>query len=378
MPVEPVLVISPDRPSFDGRTERVVLKVRAFDEFEKPAGGLVTLSASVGSFIGGSDLILDHGFVTGTFACDPDEDQKCLGPIRINADWNGLSASVQVLGFLENPPAPVEWEVVPTNVTAKLNSLVAQRDVVWGVGDNGAAVQLVGRSWRVLFTGVNADLHAVTLTADGTPVAVGDDGVVLRWTPGGYERFSAGHHSLRALAFDDRGTLYVGTDDGFVLVETVEGFMPELKLSTPVRSLVNKDGEVWATGDGVLAKSSNGAWTSLPSPVAGRLDVAIAGKDSLWLLGQRDTVHATQGLLVSGPMPMWKTAALAEPMRGLVEVPLAKERFAFGDTQLFRQLDDGAWKSVDCPAAGMRAAASRGNYDLVLVGPPGVSLLRKP
>lgn len=378
MPVEPVLVMSPDRASFDGRVDRVVLKVRAWDEFEKPAGGLVSLTAPVGEFIGGSELVLDKGFVSATFACDPDREPACLGPIRLNVEWNGLNATSQVVGYLENPPTPVDWEVVPTTVSGQLSSLATSRDgVVWGVGERGAAVQLVGRTWRALYTGVTVDLHAVVIGPEGTPIAVGDEGVVLRWTAAGYERWSAGDFSLRAIAFDDHQTLHLGTADGQVLIETAEGFVPELQLSTPVRSLVNKDGEVWATGDGVLAKWSGGAWVSLPSPVSGRLDVAIAGKESLWLLGQREGVHTTQGLLVSGPMPTWKTSALAEPVRGVVEVPGTSERFAFGASQVFRQLDDGAWSAVVSPAVGMRAGASRGPNDLVLVGPQGFSLLRK-
>jgi hypothetical protein len=377
--VDPVLVVSPDRSAFDGRTERVVLKVRAWDETEAPAGGIVSLSASVGSFIGGSDVILDHGFVSATYACNPDQEPSCLGPIRISAEWNGQIASAQVLGYEANPPAPVVWEVVPTGVAARLVSLVVARDgSVFGVGEHGAAVQLVGRQWRTLHTGVAADLNAIALGPDGNPVAVGDDGVVLEWTDAGFVRWSAGAHDLTALAFDAHGVLHVGTSAGLILFKTSEGFVAELQLATRVRSLVVQSGEVWATGEGVLAKWSGGAWESLPSPVSGRLDVAMAGKDALWLAGERSGATTTQGLLVSGPMPTWKTAALAEPIRGMVEVPGSPERFAFGASMVFRQLGEDAWKPVDCPATGMLASASREPRDLVLVGPRGISMLRKP
>ncbi|MFT3709611.1 MAG: hypothetical protein QM817_18435 [Archangium sp.] len=376
--VEPVLVMAPDRSAFDGRTERVVLKIRAWDETEAPAGGIVTLNASVGEFLGGSEVILDQGFVSTTFACNPDQEPSCLGPIRIGAEWNGQVASAQLFGYEANPPAPVEWEVVPTGVAAKLVAMAVARDGVFAVGEHGTAVQLVGRQWRTLHTGIWADLNAIAIDSLGRPVVVGNDGVVLEWTDAGFTRWSAGEHDLTAAAFDPHGILHVGTASGLLMIKTAEGFVPELQLSTPVRSLVLSGGEVWATGEGVLAKRSAGAWESLPSPVSGRLDIAMAGKESLWLAGERSGATTTQGLLVSGPMPMWKTAALAEPIRGMVEVPGSAERFAFGATKLFRQLDDQAWAAVDCPAQGMWASASRGPRDLILVGPRGISMLRKP
>jgi hypothetical protein len=65
---EPVLTLAPDRTIFDGRTERVSVRVRAFDPDGEPSGGLVSLTATVGHFVGPADLVLEEGAATATFA----------------------------------------------------------------------------------------------------------------------------------------------------------------------------------------------------------------------------------------------------------------------------------------------------------------------
>lgn len=376
---EPVLTLSPDRTSFDGRTERVAFRVRAFDEDGLPAGGVVSLTATVGHFIGPADLILEEGVGTATFACNPEEQPACLGSLRVTAAWTGLSVVSQVVGVIAEAPAPVRWDVVPTGVAVELHAMVATRDdVVWAVGERGVVVRLEGSAWRPVHSGVGTQLRAISLDPNGQPVVVGDDGVVLRWSGSEFVAWpmTGVEDDFTAVAFDAAGRLVVGARSGLVSFDRGGELEASMDLRTAVTSMVMRDEGLWVTGSGVLAKYADGFWLTLPSPTTGTLRRAFAGESALWLTGDRAGAQTMQGLVVSGPMPTWKTTALPAPISGLVEVPHVAERFAFGGARLFRQLKDGDWVDTECPSE-VEAGVSRGPDDLVLVGPPGISLVRR-
>src|SRR3990167_1344077 len=115
---EPVLFLSPDRSSFDGKTERVIVKVRAFGGGGVPAMGVVRLTAPVGHLVGGDQVELVEGFATASYACSHDEEAACSGPVRLAGEWEALHATTQVNVAPALLIAAVEWEVVSTNTLA--------------------------------------------------------------------------------------------------------------------------------------------------------------------------------------------------------------------------------------------------------------------
>lgn len=374
---EPALSISPDRPSFDGRSERVIFKIRAWEAGEKPGGGLVHLSAPAGSFVGGPDLLLVDGLVTATFVCAPSEEAACNGAIRVSAEWGSLHASTQVVGVEVNPPAPVIWEVVPTGTTAALLALeVANDGSAWAVGERGAVLQLVGRAWTRVPTGVTATLRGLTFDALGAPVIAGDEGVLLHWRGDRFELVRLEGEEFLSVARDAHDGIHVGARSGLIYELRDADLVPELDMHVPVHSLALQDGELWATGENVLARLTD-QWLSVPAPMQGTIHFAHAGESGLWLGGVRQGVSSLDGLLVQGPMPSWRTTVLDEPIKAIAEVPKVAERFALSSDRLYRQLGSASWTAIDCPTAA-HAIASRGAGDLVLVGPGGISLLRKP
>jgi hypothetical protein len=376
---EPVLTLAPDRTAFDGRTERVSVRVRAFDPDGEPSGGLVSLTATVGHFVGPADLVLEEGAATATFACNPNEEPACLGSMRITGAWNGQTTTVQVIGTVESPPPPVKWDVVPTGVPVQLHAMAVTREgFVWAVGERGVVLRLEGSSWRRMFSGVGTALWAITLDASGAPIIGGDHGVVLRWSGTEFTPWPTPsiEDDVTALGFDSRGALVVGARSGLVYFDRGGELNPSIDLGTAVTSMVARSDGLWVTGTSVLAKYVDGFWLTLPSPATGTLRRAFGGESALWLMGDRAGAQSRQGLVVSGPMPNWKTTALPAPVTGLVEVPFSAERFAFGGSRLFRQLNEGDWADTDCPSE-VEAGASRQPEDLVLVGPPGISLIRR-
>lgn len=376
---EPVLTLAPDRSTFDGRTERVSVRVRAFDDEGLPAGGLVALTSTVGHFVGPADLVLEEGAATATFACNPDEEPACLGSMRITGLWNGQTTTVQVIGMVTSPPPPVKWDVVPTGVAVQLHAMAVTREgFAWAVGERGVVVRLEGSSWRPIPSGVGTDLWAITLDGRGAPIVVGDDGVVLQWSGTEFVPWPVRsiEDNFTAVGFDAHGTLVLGARSGLVYFDRGGELEASIDLRSAVTSMVTRRDGLWVTGTGVLAKYVDGFWLTLPSPTTGTLRRAFGGETNLWLTGDRAGAQSMQGLVVSGPMPNWKTTALPAPVTGLVEVPFVAERFAFGGSRLFRQLNDGDWADTECPSE-VEAGASRGPDDLVLVGPPGISLVRR-
>jgi hypothetical protein len=373
---EPVLSVSPDRASFDGRTERVILKIHAWEAGEKLGGGVVRLTAPVGEFIGGSELILSDGFVTATYACSPADEPACVGSIRISAEWAGMHATTQVIGVERVPPESVKWEVVPTGVSAALLAIASAKDgTAWAVGEHGVVLHLVGRTWTKVPTGVGSTLRGVAMGPADEPIVVGDDGVMLRWQGDHFSLLVQEGDDLTAVATGNDGVVHVGGASGLLYEFVGDRLDPALDLRTPVLSIAPQGADVWATGEGLLTRFSAGQWLSMPVPVSGKLSFAQTGRDALWLVGERTGATSVSGLLVSGPMPNWRTTALPEPVRAIAEVPGVAERFALTSAHLYRQLDDGHWDAVECPSPAS-AITSRADGDLVLIGPSGISLLR--
>lgn len=380
-PEEALLTLSPDRSSFDGAAERVIVKVRAWEVGGKPAEGLVRLTAPVGHFVGGDAVMLSEGFATATYACSPAVEAACAGSVRLAAEWASLHATTQVSIAPTLTATKVEWEVVSTNSLSSLFAVAAAPDgSAWAVGEHGAVLQLTGRDWRVVPSPVRATLRALAFDEAGAPVIVGDEGVVLRWTSGALQRVVvpfAERESYTAVAVDRHGQLHVGSAAGVLLTFVGDELTPKLDLGMAILAMARQGDEVWATAGGLLARTEGDGWLNLPMPVDARFTVVKSGRESLWLGGERQGASSTAGVIVSGPSPTWRSTSLPEPVQGFTEVPGAPERFALSGQSLYRQFEDSSWDKVKVPAL-TRAMTSRRRGDLVLVGPPGFALLRTP
>ncbi len=376
---EPLLSLSPDRSSFDGNTERVVMRIRGWDVGGTPAEGVVHLTAPIGHFVEGETVTLIEGFATATYACAPEEEAACSGPVRLAAQWGEFHASTQVNVAGALVIAPVKWEVVSTRTVASLLAVATAPDgSAWAVGERGAVLQLVGRQWHAVPAPVRSSLRAITFDLSGKPVIVGDEGVVLRSIDGVLKRLPlSGHEALTAVAMNRRGELHVGSAAGLLSMVVGDALEPKLDLRRPILGMAHSDGEVWASGEGMLARYSDSQWLNLPMPLVAKLTVVQPSTTGLWLAGEREGATSTTGVIVAGPSPSWRSTSLPEPVKAFAEVPGVAERFALTTGHLYRQIEDSQWAPVDVPASGT-AMTSRGPGDLVIVGPPGFSLLRAP
>ena len=376
---DPALYLSPDRGSFDGRSERVIVKIRAFEVGGSAATGVVHLTAPVGHFINGEEVVLSEGFATATYACSPDEEAACSGTVRLAGEWGAVHATTQVSIMPALVATPVEWQVVPTHSLATILAIVSAADgSAWAVGERGTVLHLVEREWHVVPSPVRSTLRAVAMDSNGEPVVVGDEGVVLRRISAHLEQIPfALKSAFRAVAVDSQGVVLIGDDAGVLSSIVGDELQPKLDLRTPILAMARQGDEVWATGDGVLARCTSGQWMNLPMPLTAKLTVAQPGRESVWLGGEREGATSVSGVIVAGPSPGWRTTALPAPVRAFAEVPNMAERFALTPTHLYRQLADAKWESVAVPMVAT-AMTSRARGDLVLVGPPGISVLRAP
>jgi hypothetical protein len=376
-PEEAALYLSPDRAAFDGKSERVIVKIRAFEVGGSPAGGVVHLTAPVGHFVGGGEIVLADGFATATYACSPDDEAACAGTVRLAGEWGGLHTTTQVSITTTIFIAPVEWEIVATHTLSPLLAIAAAKDgSAWAVGERGTVLHLVGRQWHLVPSPVHSTLRAVAVDADDAPVIVGDEGAVLRMVSGALRRLPlADRDSYLSVAVDGEGQVHVGSATGVLSTLVVDELVPRLDLRTPILGMARQGDEVWATGDGRLARFATAQWMNLPVPVEAHLSVVQSGREGLWLGGAREGATSVSGVIVAGPSPAWRTTALPEPVRAFAEVPGVAERFALTTTHLYRQIDEASWEKVSVPASAT-AMTSRARGDLVLVGPGGFSLLR--
>ncbi|MDP2272454.1 MAG: hypothetical protein Q8N23_32910 [Archangium sp.] len=377
-PEEPLLSLSPDRSSFDGKTERVVVRIRGWALGGIPAEGAVRLTSPVGHFVEGEVVTLTEGFATATYVCSPEEEAACSGSVRLAAEWGEVNATTQVYIAAALVITPVTWEVVSTRTAAALLAIATSPDgSAWAVGERGAVVQLIGRQWHVIASPVRTRLRAITFDMAGNPVIVGDEGVMLRWLDGALRRQTfPDSGSFTAVAVDGDGLLHVGSEAGLLSTLVGDELEAKLDLRTPVLGMAPLDGDVWASGDGLLARFSASQWMNLPMPLTAKLTVVQSGSDGLWLGGERQGATSVTGVVVEGPNPSWRSTLLPEPVKAFAEVPGVPERFALTTAHLYRQLEGAQWKAVEVPAAGV-AMTSRKSGDLVIVGPAGFSLLRK-
>ena len=118
----------------------------------------------------------------------------------------------------------------------------------------------------------------------------------------------------------------------------------------------------------------------MPQPVSGDWRQARLDSGGLWLLGQRLAVQNAP-VLVQNPgadlkLADWRSTNLppGEP-RAMAWGQGSTDRFVVTDDSIFRFQEAIGWQDLEAPSGG-RAIAALGGGQVLVVGLPGVSLLR--
>lgn len=374
------LSLSVDRAVFDGRTQRAIVQLEATDESGASGTGVVQLTAGVGAFVEGDTVALVAGKGSVTYRCNPTDDAACAGPVRLGATWKGISRSVGVRVTPSDPTVRPLWRVVPTLQAVTLYAAaLGPQQTVYAVGERGVVVPFtISAGWGApLRSGVTSTLRAIAVDAQGQLTIAGDDGVLLQGPPTNLQavRHTAAGTSFSALLLHD-GTFSVGTPNGTVGRWDVNDLVFSDVSRGPINALESLAGSVVALGDDGMFRTTDGVtWSSLAPPVLARWISARADTDGLWALGKRLSLTG-EPLLVLGPGPDWKSAALpAGEVQAMTWGLGTADRYVATDVSVFRQQAGSTWEDLEAPSGG-RAIVLLGGTSVLVVGPPGVSLLR--
>ncbi len=176
--------VSPQRIVTDGRTADIT--VIATEADGKLGEGTVTFNATVG-VVEPATVTLANGRATAYYSCNLEEDSKCKGPQRINAEWKGAVGGKMIELITENQGA--DGGVEPD---AGLEPDAGEVDA--GEVDAGIPVELLERNLtleasrdRIFFeVGDSVEIVATLTDGDGNPVANMD--VELTTTLGGLSK----------------------------------------------------------------------------------------------------------------------------------------------------------------------------------------------
>lgn len=372
------LSFTTDKATFDGRSERAIVTVSAADESGAPGVGIVELTTGVGSFVEGTQVVLVAGRGSATFRCLPAEDAACAGSVRLGASWKGEHRSLTIKVTPSDPRARPLWRVVPTMVPVTLYATARAPDqVVWAVGERGTVMPyLTNGTWGApLATGVTSTLRAVVVDANGSLTIVGDDGVVLTGVPPTLTRLTHDLDEAFTAVARPGGQLVVGTALGNIATWQGRTFVSAVVSASPINAITEHQGGLFAAGDEGIFTGSNGFWAAVDAPVPARWVNVLADADGIWLLGRRMTLSA-DSILVRGPGPEWKSASLPSgAVRAMAWGAGTSDRYVATDVSVFRQQVGTGWEDLEAPAGG-NSIVLLGGTSVLVVGPPGVSLLR--
>ncbi len=376
----PELTISTAQSTFDGRTQRAIVEFSAIDEHGAEGSGTISVFAPVGELVEGATVTLVSGRGSVTYRCNPLEDAACAGPIRLGASWRGVDRSLIVRVTPSDPSAKPLWRAVPTLQPVTLYAAAMAPDhTIWAVGERGVVLPYVpSTGWGTpVATQLTSTLRALLVSDDGQLTIAGDDGVLLQGAPGSLAPLthSMGRPSFTALA-RHQGRLYAATATGEVCLYDVNDLVPVAVTPQPLNSLASLSSKLIAAGDDGLFESSDGEhWSSMAAPVLARWMATHVDADGLWALGRRST-GAGDAILVRGPGPDWRSTSLPT---GEVEAMAwgigTADRYVATKTSVFRQQLGAEWQDLEAPAGGKAIVVISG-LSVLVVGPPGISLLR--
>ncbi|MDP3235623.1 MAG: hypothetical protein Q8N26_22755 [Myxococcales bacterium] len=377
-PATPDFSFSSDRYTFDGRSERAIVSIQAFDERGNPGTGIVQLTAAVGTFVEGDQVALVAGTGSATFRCAPAEEAACAGPVRLGATWRGENRALTVRVTPSDPLARPLWRVVPTMQAVSLHAAaLAPNRTVWAVGEMGAVLPFFANgTWGApAVSGVTSTLRAISIASDGVLTIVGDDGVVLVGPPSALRRLSHTCTESFTAALRHKEKLFVATSSGMVGVYDTNDFVLSRPSMLPLNALAPLGDEVVAVGDDGMFTSQGEEWVVLAAPVLARWLKVQVDADGLWALGRRSTLMEDP-VLVQGPGPDWKSSSLPSgAVQAMAWGTGSADRYVATDTSIFRHQVGGTWEDLEAPSGG-NAIVALGGTQVLVVGPPGISLIR--
>ncbi len=202
------------------------------------------------------------------------------------------------------------WTAMTSGTTAALTNVWMQSaDTAWAVGAAGTALRFVNGAWTQSATNTTARLRAVS-AAGNSVFAVGDGGTIRRWLSGSWQPIESGTsevlHDVWVSADGGSNIIVVG-DFGTILRWNGSVFRSEASsTSGSLFSITgNAAGVLFATGDGVALRFTNGVWVDQSVPYRTRFGSNWIDESSrLWVGGQR-------GLLMTTTAPnVWSTLSL--------------------------------------------------------------------
>ena len=162
------------------------------------------------------------------------------------------------------------WSVTPTPTTKTLRGIWAgPKDTAWAVGDGGVILYWDGAKWVADEKPTSANLLAISGAHPDWLWAVGANGTVLRRTYGRWSVFTqtpGTSLTLRAVATDPGGQVWIGGDDGLLWRKPGFGdsaFTAEASAtSAAIQSISRQHGRrIFAVGNGgVLTSMNESGW----------------------------------------------------------------------------------------------------------------------
>lgn len=156
-----------------------------------------------------------------------------------------------------------DWTPIGGGIVEDLFGVAASGSAIWLVGAHGAAYRPVSSGWERVPTGTDATLRAVAIPAQGTAIAAGDGGTLLRWDGGAWSALESGTTSdLRAAAAVGEGVWVVGDRGTLLAVVGTDVRRVDLATSCTLRAVFLQGAgrpptSVWVVGSDGLR---GGAW----------------------------------------------------------------------------------------------------------------------
>lgn len=142
---------------------------------------------------------------------------------------------------------------------------------IWVVGDGALVTNFNGLAWVTKNTGAGVPLYAIHGANKGDMLAVGMHGATLRYKDGQWEPLQSGTDS------DLRGVIMVSSNEGYAVgtagtIIKYDGSEKWQKMESPVNRNLwaltkDKDGKVWACGDGVVLRLEKDGWRTVMATI---------------------------------------------------------------------------------------------------------------
>ncbi len=267
------------------------------------------------------------------------------------------------------------WSAVPSGTTAALADVwMHAADTAWVVGANGTVLRRAGSAWSASDAGTTTRLRGVW-GAGTTAYVVGDGGTIRRFQAGVWTPLASGTtevlHDVWASALVGEAVYVVG-DFGTLLRWNGAAF--EAEPSGTTASLLalsgSLNGQVLATGDGVVLSRGGADWEDLSPPFRTRFGSAsVDGTGALWIGGQRGLV------MRAAPTGAWATLSLTPDLLD-VWSSSASHAIAVGELGFIFAFDGATWTRQVAPTLERLNTVWAASSSLAYVGGDNGVLLR--